>query len=332
MWRQLRQAGLGIGIVLLIPGVWGCDRTNSESSTSQSPPTGPRDGIGQRLGTDVTAQPSRNREAPQEDVPKIVAFGDSLTAGAGISAEESYPAELQRRLDASGYRYRVVNAGVSGDTTAGGLRRIDWVLRSRPKIVILELGGNDGLRGLSLDQMRDNLDRIVQRIQATGASVILTGMKLPLNYGEAYRSKFESVYSELAQAHRLTLMTSLRQIQGEPLKQLTGLPTTKAVRALCVLFLTESTRSSTPCSRWSPLEVENFLRAHHNPYDLLLDIDVASLLDIGAGDLSFAAELADQYVPLLRARHRQLVLHGHSASYTGCSRKISDRLFRERME
>jgi acyl-CoA thioesterase-1 len=129
-----------------------------------------------------------------------------LTAGAGISAEESYPAELQRRLDASGYRYRVVNAGVSGDTTAGGLRRIDWVLRSRPKIVILELGGNDGLRGLSLDQMRDNLDRIVQRIQATGASVILTGMKLPLNYGEAYRSKFESVYSELAQAHRLTLM------------------------------------------------------------------------------------------------------------------------------
>ena len=206
MWRQLRQAGLGIGIVLLIPGVWGCDRTNSESSTSQSPSTGPRDGIGQRLGKDVTAQPSRNREAPQEDVPKIVAFGDSLTAGAGISAEESYPAELQRRLDASGYRYRVVNAGVSGDTTAGGLRRIDWVLRSRPKIVILELGGNDGLRGLSLDQMRDNLDRIVQRIQATGASVILTGMKLPLNYGEAYRSKFESVYSELAQAHRLTLM------------------------------------------------------------------------------------------------------------------------------
>ena len=105
-------------------------------------------------------------------------------------------------------------------------------------------------------------------------------------------------------------MTSLRQIQGEPLKQLTGLPTTKAVRALCVLFLTESTRSSTPCSRWSPLEVENFLRAHCNPYDLLLDIDIASLLDIGAGDLSFAAELADQYVPLLRARHRQLVLHG----------------------
>ena len=114
MWRQLRQAGLGIGIVLLIPGVWGCDRTNSESSTSQSPSTGPRDGIGQRLGTDVTAQPSRTREAPQEDVPKIVAFGDSLTAGAGISAEESYPAELQRRLDASGYRYRVVNAVLGG--------------------------------------------------------------------------------------------------------------------------------------------------------------------------------------------------------------------------
>ena len=143
MWRQLRQAGLGIGIVLLIPGVWGCDRTNSDLSTSQSPSTGPRDGIGQRLGKDVTAQPSRTREAPQEDVPKIVAFGDSLTAGAGISAEESYPAELQRRLDASGYRYRVVNAGVSGDTTAGGLRRIDWVPKAKNRV--LELGGNDGL-------------------------------------------------------------------------------------------------------------------------------------------------------------------------------------------
>jgi acyl-CoA thioesterase-1 len=204
MWRRLRQAGLGI--VLLIPGMWGCDRSGPDSSTSQSPSTGPRDGIGQRLGTDVTAQPSRTREAPQEEIPKIVAFGDSLTAGAGISVEESYPAQLQRRLDESGYRYRVVNAGVSGDTTAGGLRRIDWVLKSRPRIVILELGGNDGLRGLSLDQMRDNLDRIIQRIQATGASVVLAGMKLPLNYGEAYRSKFESVYSELAQAHHLTLM------------------------------------------------------------------------------------------------------------------------------
>jgi acyl-CoA thioesterase-1 len=233
MWRRLGQAG--IGIVLLLPGVWGCDRTNQDSSTSQSPSLGPRDGIGQRLGTDVTAQPSRTRDAPQEDIPKIVAFGDSLTAGAGISAEESYPAQLQRRLDENGYRYRVINAGVSGDTTAGGLRRIDWVLKSRPKIVILELGGNDGLRGLSLDQMRDNLDRIVQRVQATGASVILTGMKLPLNYGEAYRSTFESVYSELAQAHRLTLMPFFLEGVGSQttLNQADGIhPTGKGYRVV----------------------------------------------------------------------------------------------------
>src|SRR6476646_6663513 len=119
--------------------------------------------------------------------PRIVAFGDSLTAGLGVAAEEAYPARLQRRLDEQGLRYRVINAGVSGDTTAGGLRRVDWVLKSRPQIVILELGGNDGLRGLSLDQMHDNLDDIIQRLQAAGVKVILAGMKLPLNYGEEYR-------------------------------------------------------------------------------------------------------------------------------------------------
>jgi acyl-CoA thioesterase-1 len=158
------------------------------------------------MGTDVTTQPGLAREPAREELPKIVAFGDSLTAGAGIPAEDSYPAQLQRRLNESGYRYRVINAGVSGDTTAGGLRRLDWVLKSRPQIVIVELGGNDGLRGLSLDHMRDNLDRIIQRLQSADVTVILAGMKLPLNYGNDYRSQFEAVYGELAQAHRLALM------------------------------------------------------------------------------------------------------------------------------
>jgi acyl-CoA thioesterase-1 len=151
-------------------------------------------------------QPGLAREPAREEWPKIVAFGNSLTAGAGIPAEESYPSQLQRRLDETGYRYRVINAGVSGDTTAGGLRRVDWVLKSQPQVVVLELGANDGLRGLSLAQMYDNLDAIIRRVEAAGAKVILAGMKLPLNYGEEYRSQFEAAYRRLAQAHHIALI------------------------------------------------------------------------------------------------------------------------------
>ena len=115
---------------------------------------------------------------------------------------------------------------------------------------------------------------------------------------------------------------SIREVLNEPLKQLTGLPTTKAVRALCVMFgLTGSARTSAPCSTWRPSQIEAFLRSHRNPYDLLLDIDVASLLDVGAGDLSFAVELAEQYVERFQQRQRKLVLHAvdrlHPRSHLG---------------
>jgi acyl-CoA thioesterase-1 len=197
-------------LALLVPNLWGCEQAPSgPSPSSQNPPPlrqPPHDGIGQRLGNDVTMQPGLAHEPAREEWPKIVAFGNSLTAGAGIPAEESYPSQLQRRLDESGYRYRVINAGVSGDTTAGGLRRVDWVLKSQPQVVVLELGANDGLRGLSLAQMYDNLDAIIRRVEAAGAKVILAGMKLPLNYGEEYRSQFEAVYRRLAQAHHIALI------------------------------------------------------------------------------------------------------------------------------
>ncbi|HKN85417.1 MAG TPA: arylesterase [Nitrospiraceae bacterium] len=205
MWQWWPSAGAWIVLGLLMPSLWGCEQSSSDLSPSSSSQA-PHDGIGQRLGTDVTAQPGLAREPAREALPKIVAFGNSLTAGAGVPADESYPSQLQRRLDQSGYRYRVINAGVSGDTTAGGLRRVDWILKSRPQIVILELGGNDGLRGLPLDQMYDNLQTIIQRVHAAGAQVVLAGMKLPLNYGEEYRAAFEAVYARLAQAHQVTLM------------------------------------------------------------------------------------------------------------------------------
>ena len=141
-----------------------------------------------------------------EDRPRIVAFGDSLTAGFGVAAEQAYPARLQRRLEEQGLRYRVINAGVSGDTTAGGLRRVDWVLKSRPHFVILELGANDGLRGLNIEQTKANLEGIIQRCQEARVTVILAGMKLPPNYGREYTNGFEAIYPALAKQYRLTLI------------------------------------------------------------------------------------------------------------------------------
>jgi acyl-CoA thioesterase I len=128
----------------------------------------------------------------------IVAFGDSLTSGAGVSSDQAYPALLAARLRSEGYAYRVVNAGVSGDTTAGGLRRVDWALKLDPEIVIVELGANDGLRGQDLSSMRANLDQVVARFQSAGARVLLAGMRLPPNYGAPYTADFAAVYQNVA--------------------------------------------------------------------------------------------------------------------------------------
>jgi acyl-CoA thioesterase-1 len=144
--------------------------------------------------------------SPPDHRPRIVAFGDSLTAGLGVQAEESYPAQLQRRLDSLGYRYRVVNAGVSGDTTAGGLRRVPWILNNKPELVILELGANDGLRGLPIEQTQNNLRQIIRRLQEAGTTVVLAGMKLPPNYGQDYTTSFEAMYRMLAKECRLPLI------------------------------------------------------------------------------------------------------------------------------
>jgi acyl-CoA thioesterase-1 len=206
-WQQNIIHGMAYGLIAL--SLAACEPSSEPIASSGAPPSGaqtPTDGFGQRFGTDVTAQPGRGSEQPRDERPKIVAFGNSLTAGLGVQPDESYPAQLQRRLDEAGYRYRVVNAGVSGDTTAGGVRRIDWVLKSRPQIVILELGANDGLRGLTLDQVRANLEQIVQRLQAAGVTVVLAGMKLPPNYGAEYTARFAALYDELARAHGLIYM------------------------------------------------------------------------------------------------------------------------------
>jgi acyl-CoA thioesterase-1 len=138
--------------------------------------------------------------------PVVVAFGDSLTAGLGVPAAEAYPALLEARLRKEGYAYRVVNAGVSGDTTAGGLRRVDWALRLTPAIVIVELGANDALRGQDLGGVRANLDAIVERFQASGARVLVAGMRVPTNYGDRYGAEFARLFAEVAARRKAALM------------------------------------------------------------------------------------------------------------------------------
>lgn len=147
--------------------------------------------------------------APARADAVIVALGDSLTAGLGVAPDETYPARLQARLTREGYAYRVVNAGVSGDTTAGGRRRVDWVLRTGPEIVIVALGANDGLRGQSPQAMRANLDEIVARLRAAGARVLLAGMRLPPNYGVEFTREFADVFPAVARHAQVAFMPFL---------------------------------------------------------------------------------------------------------------------------
>lgn len=130
--------------------------------------------------------------------PKVVFLGDSLSAGLHLSAEQAFPALLQRRFAERGLPFQLTNAGVSGDTSAGGLRRTEWLLRQRPDIVVLELGANDGLRGVPIADVEANLRAIVQKVQAQGAKVLLLGMRLPPSYGAEYSADFAAMYQRLA--------------------------------------------------------------------------------------------------------------------------------------
>jgi len=160
----------------------------------------------------------------------VLAFGDSLTAGYGVLADEAYPALLDARLRREGYAYRVINAGVSGDTTAGARRRLPWALRTNPAIVIVALGANDGLRGRPVASMRDDLAAIVDGFTRAGARVLLAGMRLPPNYGDAYSREFAGAYVEVSRTPAVTFMPFLLEdVAGDPrLNQPDGIHPTAA--------------------------------------------------------------------------------------------------------
>jgi acyl-CoA thioesterase I len=156
-----------------------------------------------RAETPSVAQAAAPAESSR---PRIVFLGDSLTAGLGLPRAQSVPSLIQVRLDTSGYTYEVVNAGVSGDTSAGGLRRLDWALDGDVDVLVVELGANDGLRGLPAAQMKENLDRIISRAKERRIAVILTGMEAPPNYGPVYTSEFRQVFRDLADEHEVTFV------------------------------------------------------------------------------------------------------------------------------
>jgi acyl-CoA thioesterase-1 len=153
-------------------------------------------------------QTPANASAEADSRPMIVAFGDSLTQGV---SGKSYPAFLQDRLDRAGYRYRVDNQGVAGDTSADGLARIDNVIAEKPALVILEFGGNDGLRGVPVDATRANLDEMIRKLKATSTPVALAGITLPPNYGPDYVKPFTAIFPELAKKYHLRYIPFLLQ-------------------------------------------------------------------------------------------------------------------------
>ena len=257
LFRPISRLLTGGLVALLLSGLVSCDQSSSSAPTSSTPaglsrPQPPTD-------YKPAADPPASATIPDSDTrPRIVAFGDSLTAGLGVSPEQTYPAQLQKQLDTLGHHYQVLNAGVSGETSAGGLRRVSWVLAGKPFVVILELGGNDGLRGLSLPETRSHLDAIITRLKEARVQVILAGMKLPPNYGEEYTTTFETMYRDLAKTHSLPLIPFLLEGVGgdQKLNQADGIhPTGEGYRIVVqnvlqtLLPLLKTSESNSPVSK-----------------------------------------------------------------------------------
>ncbi len=168
----------------------------------------------QAASTTSAAQPAPEAAPPavsktDDERPKIVCLGDSLTAGLGLVETQSYPYLLQQKINEDGFSYEVVNAGVSGDTSAGGLRRLDWALQENVRVLVVALGANDGLRGLSVAEMKENLGKIIETAQSRNILVILAGMEAPPNYGAEYATAFRQAYREVALRYKVLFIPFL---------------------------------------------------------------------------------------------------------------------------
>src|SRR3984885_4645992 len=197
-----RTVSLAI-LTALIATLSGCRTDNTQKQPEQPASTSPTP------AAETPSQPPSSPTPINDKRPLIVCFGDSLTAGYGAEFGKSYPDYLQADLDAKGYHYRVVNEGISGNTTKDGVERLDSIVAMKPAIVVVEFGGNDGLRGLPIEDSRSNLDKIISTLKADGAKVVLAGITLPPDYGPDYIKQFNDTYSLLAKKHKVPMLPFL---------------------------------------------------------------------------------------------------------------------------
>jgi acyl-CoA thioesterase-1 len=217
---MLRQTA-AIFALAAAPWLGGC------SSQSERPP------VDAAVKAQVPVPQATAARPAKATAPRLVVLGDSLTAGLGLRPDEAYPALLQQRLNASGFNYEVVNAGVSGDTSAGGLSRLDWALDGDVRLLIVALGGNDALRALPADELKQNLSQIIERAQARHVEIVLAGMEAPRNFGRDYIVGFHQVYPSLARQYHVALVPFLLQgVAADPaLNQRDGIhPTAEGAR------------------------------------------------------------------------------------------------------
>jgi len=201
-FRSTGARAFGLALLLLAA----CSRSpQPPAQQAPAPPAAP-------------AAPAASVNPDDTGHPKIVVLGDSLTAGLGLLEAQAYPALLQQKLTEDGYAWDVVNAGISGDTTAAGLQRIDWALsQGDVRILVLELGANDGLRGLPIAEMKKNLAAMIERAQEKRVAVLLAGMEAPPNFGPEYTVSFRQVYRDLAREYKVTLLPFLLdKVAGVP--------------------------------------------------------------------------------------------------------------------
>jgi acyl-CoA thioesterase-1 len=191
-------------LAVIALSLFGCRTGNTTEETQR-----PDSGTSVPEAETPTPTPKSPTRTPPDTRPLIVCFGDSLTAGYGTESGKSYPDYLQADLDAKGYRYHVVNEGVSGNTTKDGVERVDSIAAMKPAVVVLEFGGNDGLRGFRIEDSRENLDRIIRTLKASGAKIALAGITLPPNYGPDYIRQFNETYILLAKKYDLPLFPFL---------------------------------------------------------------------------------------------------------------------------
>ena len=235
-----RRLTLLLSLTLLLLTVLACDNTSapSESSATASPP--PPASPAKAPVNEAATEADTEADTRENALPTVAFLGDSLTAGLGLAEEEAFPAVLGKLLAAEETPVRVVNAGVSGDTSAAGLRRLDWLLRQEPDVLIVGLGANDALRAQDVAATEENLQQIVREAKNAGAEVLLLGMKVPPNYGPDFAAAFGAIYPRLAETENVALVPFMLEGVGgiAELNQADGIhPNASGQRRIAELIL-----------------------------------------------------------------------------------------------